>query len=320
MAASLENASLVDLVRALLVKLSPTAAKLLVATILLLLAKKYMAKKKSCKGKLVLITGAAGGLGRETALCFAKKGARLALWDVNLDGLEETATIVKEKTGADVKVYKVNLVNREDIYAAAKQVKSAQGTVWCLVNNAGILSGTELLETPDRRIELLFAVNVMAHFWTTKAFLGDMIEKNDGHIVGISSFAGHVANPRMVDYCSSKFAARGFMEALHTELHATGKTGVNTTVVFPSHINTDLFKGFNVGMAMSPAYVASQVVGAVEDNQHSLVLPRILGIAIFWQGVMPTQLWDFCTSLSYGSMNKWDGSQANKVFKAMGDK
>jgi len=311
-----------DLVKALVGKLvvNPSLRKVVVAAILLLVAKKMMAKKKSCRNKLVLITGAAGGLGRELALGFAKKGARLAIWDVNLQGLEETAELVKEKTEAEVCVYQVNLVKKEDIYAAANQVKSAQGPVWCLVNNAGILSGTELLDTPDRRIELLFAVNVMAHFWTTKAFLGDMIENNDGHIVGISSFAGLVANPRMVDYCSSKFAARGFMDALHTELHAMGKTGVNTTVVFPSHINTDLFKGFNVGVAMSPQYVASQIIGAVEDNQHSLVLPRVLGIAIFWQGVMPTAMWDLCTSLSYSSMNKWDGTQANKVFKAMGDK
>lgn len=85
-----------------------------------------------------------------------------------------------------MKAYKVNLVDREAVYELAKRVKREQGEVWGLVNNAGILSGTALLDTPDKRIELLYGVNIMSHFWTTKAFLPDMLKNKSGHIVGIS--------------------------------------------------------------------------------------------------------------------------------------
>ena len=133
----------------------------------------------------------------------------------------------------------------------------------------------------------------------------------------VNSAAGLLPNPRMVDYCSSKFAARGFMDTLHTELHFMGNTGVSTTVVCPSHVNTELFKGYNVGSVMSPEWVAEQVLGAVETDQHFLLLPRFLQIAIFWQTLLPTPIWDLCVSLSYRSMNTWKPDQANKVFAKM---
>lgn len=89
-------------------------------------------------------------------------------------------------TGVEAKAYGINLVNREEVYTLAKRVLEEQGDVWGLVNNAGIISGTPILETPDKRIELLFGVNIMCHFWTTKAFLPGMLERKDGHIIGVS--------------------------------------------------------------------------------------------------------------------------------------
>lgn len=121
----------------------------------------------------------------------------------------------------------------------------------------------------------------------------------------------------MVDYCSSKFAALGFMDTLHTELHSMGNTGVKTTVLCPSHVNTELFKGFNVGSVMSPEWVAEQTVEAVEVNHHFVILPRFLHVALFWKTVLPTAVWDACVSLSYRSMNSWKPDQANKVFAKM---
>lgn len=322
-AAAPAEASALELVRLLVLRVASWQwlRKLAVYAALALVALRLSRRRKSLKGKLVLITGAATGIGREQAFEFARQGARLAVWDINEEQLDKTCVDVREQTGAEIKGYKCNLANKDEIYATAGKVKEAQGEVYCLVNNAGIISGQALMDTPDSRIELSMKVNAMAYFWTAKAFLPDMLAKNEGHIVGISSAAGIFPNPRMIDYCTSKFAARGFMEALHTELHALGKTGIKTTVVCPAHINTDLFKGAKMtGGVMSPAYVAKQVVDAVQYNRFHVYLPAALQAGIFWQTVMPSSIWDFFMSFSYSSMNEWKPDQANKIFSKIGDK
>lgn len=115
-----------------------------------------------------------------------------------------------------------------------------------LFNNAGVLSGRALLDTPDHLIERSFNVNVVAHFWTVKAFLPKMIENNHGHIVTIASMAGHVGIAKLIDYCSSKFAAVGFDEALRLELEVMGIDSVHTTVICPYFIQaTGMFDDVN---------------------------------------------------------------------------
>ena len=98
------------------------------------------------------------------------------------------------------------------------------GHVSILVNNAGIVSGTALLDTPDSKIIRTFDVNILAHFWTLKAFLPAMISQKDGHIVNVASLAGHSGTHKLVDYCASKFAAVGLDEALRVELFVQVRT------------------------------------------------------------------------------------------------
>lgn len=137
-----------------------------------------------------------------------------------------------------------------------------------LINNAGVVSGRAFLDTPDHLIERSFNVNILAHFWvstsivmgfcilnlishynypqTTKAFLPAMLRLNHGHIVTIASLAGHVGISKLVDYCSSKFAAVGFDEALRLELEHLGAEGVLTTCICPFFIQaTGMFEDVN---------------------------------------------------------------------------
>ncbi|KAJ8946337.1 hypothetical protein NQ318_004227 [Aromia moschata] len=134
---------------------------------------------------------------------------------VCLFGLEETVNLVKG-IGGKVVAFKCDLADSEDVYRIAKKTQEAVGDVTILINNAGVVSGHLLLNTPDHLIKRTFDVNVIAHFWTVKAFLPKMIEKNHGHIVTIASMAGYVGVHKLVDYCSSKFAAVGFDEALRS--------------------------------------------------------------------------------------------------------
>merc|ERR550514_51439 len=105
---------------------------------------------------------------------------------------------------------------------------------------------------------MVFAVNTMSLFWMAKKFLPSMMARDNGHFVVVSSLAGVFASPLMVDYSASKFAAKGFTDALRMELAKLGKAGVKTLCVCPAAMQTELFKGFSIpGMpAMSPDYVA----------------------------------------------------------------
>ncbi|XP_021251989.1 estradiol 17-beta-dehydrogenase 11-like isoform X1 [Numida meleagris] len=157
------------------------------------------AKRKAVRGELVLVTGAARGLGRATAREFARCQSRLVLWDVEAHGLKETAAEC-ERLGATVHTFVVDCSKREEIYSAAKKVKKDIGDVSILVNNAGVITAADLLSTQDHQIEKMFEVNILAHIWTTRAFLPAMMKNNHGHIVTVASAAGQFVTSFMVAY------------------------------------------------------------------------------------------------------------------------
>lgn len=186
---------------------------------------------KACYAKdvsqdIVLITGAASGLGRALALEYAKLGSKLILWDIDKVGLNETKglvqieydkiTIHKEVLDCFCLTYLVDVSDKKKIKDAAKLVyddlnknKAANEPdrfVTVLINNAGILNGLMLHELSDEQIEKTFSINILAHFWTVRAFLPKMIEHKRGHIVEIASLAGHIGMHKQVDYCATKFS------------------------------------------------------------------------------------------------------------------
>ena len=167
--------------------------------------------------------------------------------------------------------------DREQVYARADEVRAAAGDVDVLVNNAGIVSGRPLLELSDERIERTFAVNTLALFWTTKAFLPAMKARGSGHIVTVASAAGLIGTARETDYAASKFAAVGFNEALRQELRRSG-SGVRTTVVCPYYIDTGMFKGVKTRFplllpVLKEQDVADRVLKAIQRDQPQVQMP-----------------------------------------------
>lgn len=127
---------------------------------------------KDVSNDIVLITGGASGLGRLMAIKFAKLGAKVVIWDLNLTGLEETAKMIEELRSKRENVgkchyYQVDISNRFAVYAAADRIKQEIGTVTILVNNAGIVTGKRFLECTDEQIIKTFDVNALAHFWVS---------------------------------------------------------------------------------------------------------------------------------------------------------
>ncbi|MCO5197822.1 MAG: SDR family oxidoreductase [Anaerolineae bacterium] len=247
------------------------------------------------RGKKVLITGAASGIGRLMAQKIAAKQAHVVLWDINQAGLDTVAEELRTQ-GRVVSTYAVNLADREAIYAAAEQVKDEVGAIDVLINNAGIVSGQPLLDNPDERIMLTFNVNTLALFWMTKAFLPDMLAQNRGHIVTVASAGGIVGTARLTDYCASKFAAIGFDESLRLELERL-HSKVRTTIVCPFYIDTGMFEGVKTRFGfllpiLKPDYVADRIIKTIESNGQRLIMPRFV-YANYLVRILPVPVQDF---------------------------
>lgn len=245
-------------------------------------------KRKSVVGEITLITGAGHGIGRLTAYEFAKLGSKLVLWDINKHGLQETAAECRS-LGANVHTFVVDCSKREDIYSTARKVKAEIGDVSILVNNAGVVYTSDLFATQEPQIEKTFEVNVLAHFWTTKAFLPEMMNNNHGHIVTVASAAGHYGVPFLMAYCSSKFAAVGFHKSLTEELAALGRDGVKTSCLCPHFINTGFIKNpsTSMGPTLEPEEVVSKLMHGILTEQKMIFVPSSLSVLTTVERLLP---------------------------------
>lgn len=264
---------------------------LLEALVLSCIPAKYHAKNVA--GQNVLVTGAGSGLGRGVSIEFAKLGANLILWDINKDGNDETASMVRAH-GVEAHAYVCDLSNKDDVYAVGEKVKTEVGQVDILINNAGIVTGRKFLDSPDSLIQKTMDININAHFWTAKLFLKGMIERKQGHLVTIASAAGLNGVTGLADYCASKYAAVGFDEAIRMELYALGLKDIHTTVICPYYINTGMFTGvksrFNAILPiMEPQFVIGKIVDAVLTNKQIVILPKIVNFVTGLKYFLPAK-------------------------------
>ena len=227
--------------------------------------------------KHVLVTGGASGIGRLIALGCARVGASVTVWDLDAAGADRVALEASEAGASSAHGFTCDVSDRKQVYARADETRAAAGDVDVLVNNAGIVSGAPLLDLPDEKIERTFAVNTLALFWTTKAFLPAMKARGSGHVVTVASAAGLIGTARETDYAASKFAAVGFNEALRQELRRSG-AGVRTTVVCPFYIDTGMFQGVKSRFplllpVLKEQQVADRVLKAVRRNTPQVQMP-----------------------------------------------
>ncbi|MFF7940204.1 SDR family NAD(P)-dependent oxidoreductase [Nocardia gamkensis] len=188
------------------------------------------------KNKVCVITGAGSGIGRALAVNLARRGAKLALSDIDVDGLAET-TRRCEQLGAQVKSDRLNVVEREAVILYADAVKVHFGTVHQVYNNAGIAHHGEIIRSEYKDFERVMDVDFWGVVNGTKAFLPMVIESGDGHIVNVSSLFGLIAIPGQSAYNAAKFAVRGFTESLRQEM-LVARHPVKVTCVHPGGIKT----------------------------------------------------------------------------------
>jgi NADP-dependent 3-hydroxy acid dehydrogenase YdfG len=200
----------------------------------------------SFEGKVAVITGAGSGIGRALALNLAEKGAKLALSDVDTDGLAETVRRA-QALGAHVKSDRLDVAEREAVLAYADAVVAHFGTVNQVYNNAGIAYDGNVERSEFKDIERVMDVDFWGVVNGTKAFLPHVIASGDGNIVNISSLFGLVAVPGQSAYNAAKFAVRGFTEALRQEM-LVAKHPVKVTCVHPGGIKTAVARNATVAV------------------------------------------------------------------------
>ena len=189
-------------------------------------------------GKVAVITGAGSGIGRETALLCARRGASLGICDVNEWGLEQTAKHARAH-GCNMLTQQVNVADPDHMDAFAAAVHERFGGVDLLINNAGIGVGASFMQTELEDWQRLLQVNVMGVVHGCRSFVPQMIERRSGQIVNVSSGAGFLATPYMFAYSTSKFAVFGLSEGLRMEL---SPHGIGVTTVCPGFINTPILR------------------------------------------------------------------------------
>jgi NAD(P)-dependent dehydrogenase (short-subunit alcohol dehydrogenase family) len=192
----------------------------------------------SVRDKVAVVTGAGSGIGRHLALELAKRGARLALSDVDELGLGETADRAKA-LGGEVHTARVDVSDRAAVEAYATAVAEHFGVVHQVYNNAGVAGGRSVLDSTWADYDRVLSINLFGVVHGTKAFLPHLIASGDGHVVNVSSLNGILGQGGMTAYCASKFGVRGFTESLRAELLAAGHP-VQVSVVHPGGVRTNI--------------------------------------------------------------------------------
>jgi short-subunit dehydrogenase len=207
---------------------------------------------RNVKGAVAVITGAGSGIGQALAVQLAQQGARLALADRNEQGLQETQDLLGAQT--ECRRYVVDVACAPAVEKFAQQVESDFGGASILVNNAGVTLIGDFKDVSVDEIEWLMKINFWGVVHGCKFFLPLLRRELDAHIINMSSISGLLGLGGQTHYCASKFAVRGFTEALRQELL---NTSVKVTAIFPGGIRTPIVRNARIAASANPEQAAA---------------------------------------------------------------
>ncbi|MBU1672710.1 MAG: SDR family NAD(P)-dependent oxidoreductase [Actinobacteria bacterium] len=239
---------------------------------------------RDLEGKVVLITGAARGMGRLHAINFAREGSRVVITDVDESELEKTAGEMR-LAGFEAYPYVHDVSDRAACFDLVARVESEVGPVDVLVNNAGVVECGDFLDLSERSIRRMMDVNYFGQAWMMQAALPRMAARRSGHVVNICSSAGKLGVARLGPYCATKFASIGLTDSVRPELR---RRKVRFTIVNPGYVNTGMFEGAKMVLIsrwQDPQKVSDAVVLAVKKNRREICVPRFaVHLAAFVRG------------------------------------
>jgi short-subunit dehydrogenase len=261
------------------------------------------------QGSAAAITGSASGIGRALALELAARGCDLALADLDLAGLESVAQEITKTYGRRVTVRSVDVADAGQIESFAQSAITDFPALNILINNAGVALIGQFDEIDQAQMAWLMDINFWGVVRGTRAFLPHLQRQRQAHIVNISSIFGIIAPPGQCAYAASKFAVRGFSEALRHELWMN-KSSVRLSVVHPGGIKTNIARSARPGLNMreahnadelgerfermagtTPAAAAQCIVRGIERNQRRILIGRDARILDVIQRLLPSSYW-----------------------------
>ena len=242
------------------------------------------------KNKIILITGASSGIGKESAIEFAKLGANIILVARKKDKLEQVANELK-KFNVSILVCQCDVSKKDQVKEMSKIVLEKFESIDVLVNNAGFAIYGSVDDLTIDEIESQMETNYFGMVYCIKNFLPSMLKKKSGHIVNVASVAASFGLPGIASYCASKFAMLGFSEGLKHELN---NTGVGITVVSPIMVRTNFFEhpSFEKMPNFSPVSLSSKTVAktilkAANSPRLEIIVPSVVRGAVWAKNTFP---------------------------------
>lgn len=239
-------------------------------------------------GKVIAITGAARGIGKATATALARRGAKVAIGDLDVDLARRTA----EEIGGATIALPLNVTDRSSVEAFLDATEEQLGPIDVLINNAGIMPTVRFLDESVESIERQFSINVMGVIHGMQLVLPRMIERGRGHVINVSSTAGKFAAPGLANYCGTKHAVVGITDTLRAELR---DTPIDFSMVMPVVVRTELTSGVADTRGVKPLQpedVAESIVEAVETGRYEVWCPRMMSPLYRSSKLMPVKMRD----------------------------
>jgi short-subunit dehydrogenase len=235
---------------------------------------------RELRGKTALVTGAASGIGQAIALALAREGTRLFLVDIDEVGLAGVATEARG-IGGEVVCRRCDLGRPEEVSATVAEILAKWDGVDILVNNAGITYYGKMEEMSVENWDKVLRINLHAHLQFTRELLPSLLARREAHVLNVCSMFGLFGAPKLVAYCTTKFALVGFSDALRAE---HGRDGLGVTALCPGFVATNLFTSAPLPESAkepklppgffqtTPEKVARAAVRAIRHNRRLVVV------------------------------------------------
>jgi len=245
------------------------------------------------EGKIVLVTGASSGIGRQVSLDFSGNGAQsIILVARSRSKLEDLEKTISRKFNIKTIIYPCDVSKKSEVEQMGREILDKCGHVDVLVNNAGFGLYGKVQKQSIEQIESVTFTNYLGVVYCTKVFLDSMIARKSGHIVNLASVAASFGVAGLSAYCASKYAVLGFSESLSQELHGTG---VGLTVVSPMGVKTNFFNNSSFGGRI-PYYngfmlktntVSNAVLAAANSHRLEIIVPFYMRAGVWLKHTIP---------------------------------
>ena len=245
------------------------------------------------EGKIVLVTGASSGIGRQVSLDFSGHGAQsIILVARSRSKLEDLEKTISRKFNIKTIIYPCDVSKKSEVEQMGREILDKCGHVDILVNNAGFGLYGKVQNQSIEQIESVTFTNYLGVVYCPKVFLDSMIARKSGHIVNLASVAASFGVAGLSAYCASKYAVLGFSESLSQELHGTG---VGLTVVSPMGVKTNFFNNSSFGGRI-PYYngfmlktntVSNAVLAAANSHRLEIIVPFYMRAGVWLKHTIP---------------------------------